>query len=73
MLFEDAASPTWAAGPKASRIQPHLVRRLEAELPRDEDAQQPLIEQIESGNEELKVADKDVLSMNEELYRPTRS
>jgi hypothetical protein len=32
MLFEDAASPTRAAGPKASRIQPDLVRRVEAEL-----------------------------------------
>jgi chemotaxis methyl-accepting protein methylase/signal transduction histidine kinase len=47
--------------------QSELVRKLELELRATKKEQQHLIEQLESGNEELKAANEEVLSMNEEL------
>lgn len=67
MIFEELPAMPAAKGPPASRTPPMLVRRLEAELRATKKEQQHLIEQLESGNEELKAANEEILSMNEEL------
>ena len=67
MLFEEMSSPSTAPDGEQESGQSDLVRRLEAELRATKKEQQQLIEQLETGNEELKAANEEVLSMNEEL------
>jgi two-component system CheB/CheR fusion protein len=67
IVFEDVPPPAQAASRKVGRGQRDLVRRLETELRVTKKEQQHLVEQLESGNEELKAANEEVLSMNEEL------
>jgi two-component system CheB/CheR fusion protein len=67
MIFEELPAPPTAATRPVSGKAPSLVRRLEAELRATKREQQHLIEQLESGNEELKAANEEILSMNEEL------
>jgi two-component system CheB/CheR fusion protein len=67
MIFEELPALPAVATPPASGKPPSLVRRLEAELRATKKEQQQLIEQLESGNEELKAANEEILSMNEEL------
>jgi two-component system CheB/CheR fusion protein len=67
ILFEEVLPPARVTLRKAGRRQVDLVRRLEAELRATKKEQQHLVEQLESGNEELKAANEEVLSMNEEL------
>jgi hypothetical protein len=43
ILFDEAGSAARAAGPRAGRIQPHLVRRFEAELRASKGARQELV------------------------------
>ena len=67
MLFEEILPLSPAAGQRTGKAQSDLARRLEAELRATKKEQQHLIEQLETGNEELKAANEEVLSMNEEL------
>ncbi|MBI4485875.1 MAG: PAS domain-containing protein [Acidobacteria bacterium] len=68
IIFEESALSAGAtARRRIGRKESDLVRRLELELRSTKKAQQHLIEQLESGNEELKAANEEVLSMNEEL------
>jgi chemotaxis methyl-accepting protein methylase/signal transduction histidine kinase len=67
IIFEEMSPPpAHTAGSKARRGSA-LVQKLETELRATKREQQHLIEQLESGNEELKAANEEVLSMNEEL------
>ena len=67
IIFEEVPPLARPASSKADGRQSELVRRLEAELRATKKEQQHLIEQLESGNEDLKAANEEVLSMNEEL------
>ena len=69
IIFEavSPAPPRVRTGNTTARRESDLVRRLEADLRATKKEQQHLIEQLESGNEELKAANEEVLSMNEEL------
>jgi two-component system CheB/CheR fusion protein len=69
IVFEEAPPPARVRGSArlGAKDQSDLVRRLEAELRATKREQQHLIEQLESGNQELKAANEEVLSMNEEL------
>ena len=69
VIFEavSPAPPRVRTAKTTARRESDLVRRLEAELRATKKEQQHLIEQLESGNEELKAANEEVLSMNEEL------
>ncbi|MGE5243042.1 MAG: chemotaxis protein CheB [Betaproteobacteria bacterium] len=65
MIFEELPMPVVKTPP--SGRSSNLTRKLEAERRATKRDQQHLIEQLESGNEELKAANEEILSMNEEL------
>ncbi len=68
IIFEEVSpAPARAGARPTARHESELVRRLESELRATKKEQQHLIEQLESGNEELKASNEEVLSMNEEL------
>ncbi len=69
IIFEELEPPRSRTGATraATQRESDLVRRLEADLRTTKKEQQHLIEQLESGNEELKTAHEEVMSMNEEL------
>ena len=67
MVFEELPAATRVTGRRTGGAPPALVRQLEAEIRATRKQQQLLVEQLESGNQELKAANEEILSMNEEL------